>query len=253
MNDVFDIYTIIFLALAVFIFLRLRSVLGQRTGRERPPYDPFAAREPVRPARKMSSRCPIANRKPPRRRRQRPSSRPIAGRALPSPVRPSPPVSTPSPPTAPDFDAKHFLTGARAAYEMIVNAYAEGDRRTLKNLLSREVFDGFESAINEREKRGDTVESRFVSIDNAEIAAAEVRGRNIQMTVRFQSKLVSVTRDKDGNVIDGNRREGHRRHRRLDLRARRLLARSELEAGRHRSRAVNEWRGGAHVFSFLVR
>ena len=50
MRDVFDIYTIIFLALAVFIFLRLRSVLGQRTGRERPPYDPYAAREPVRPA-----------------------------------------------------------------------------------------------------------------------------------------------------------------------------------------------------------
>ena len=50
MRDVFDIYTIIFLALAVFIFLRLRSVLGQRTGRERPPYDPYAAREPARPA-----------------------------------------------------------------------------------------------------------------------------------------------------------------------------------------------------------
>src|SRR5262249_56032712 len=49
MRDVFDIYTIIFLALAVFIFLRLRSVLGQRTGRERPPYDPYSAREPVRP------------------------------------------------------------------------------------------------------------------------------------------------------------------------------------------------------------
>jgi len=105
---------------------------------------------------------------------------------------------------APDFDAKHFLTGARAAYEMIVNAYAEGDRRTLKNLLSREVYDGFEAAIAEREKRGDTVESRFVSIDNAEITAAEVRGRNIQATVRFQSKLISVTRNKEGNVIDGN-------------------------------------------------
>ena len=56
----------------------------------------------------------------------------------------------------------------------------------------------------ERESRGDTVESRFVSIDNAEIAAAELRGRTAQVTVRFQSKLVSVTRDKDGNVIDGN-------------------------------------------------
>ena len=99
---------------------------------------------------------------------------------------------------------RHFLTGARAAYEMIVNAYAEGDRRTLKNLLSREVYDGFEAAISEREKRGETVESRFVSIDNAEITATELRGHTAQVTVRFQSKLVSVTRDKNGTVIDGN-------------------------------------------------
>ena len=74
----------------------------------------------------------------------------------------------------------------------------------LKNLLSREVYDGFETAITEREKRGDTVESRFVSIDNAEITAAEQRGRNAQVTVRFSSKLVSATRDKNGNVIDGS-------------------------------------------------
>ena len=60
------------------------------------------------------------------------------------------------------------------------------------------------AAIAEREKRGDMVESRFVSIDSAEITAAEVRGRNIQATVRFQSKLISVTRNKEGNVIDGN-------------------------------------------------
>jgi len=200
---VFDIYTIIFLALAVFIFLRLRSVLGQRTGRERPPYDPYAAREPVQPAAEKVVALP--NRSP---------------ETASAPVTPAEPVerwkgiAEPGSAiatgldaiaaAAPDFDAKHFLTGARAAYEMIVNAYAEGDRRTLKNLLSREVFEGFEAAIIEREKRGDTVESRFVSIDGAEITAAEVRGRSIHATVRFQSKLVSVTRDKAGNVIDGN-------------------------------------------------
>jgi predicted lipid-binding transport protein (Tim44 family) len=205
MQDVFDIYTIIFLALAVFIFLRLRSVLGQRTGRERPPYDPYAAREPVRPA-TTENVVALPGRKP--------------EAAAQTPAAPAEPVErwkgVAAPGSAlatgldaifaaaPDFDAKHFLTGARAAYEMIVNAYAEGDRRTLKNLLSREVYDGFEAAINDREKRGDTVESRFVSIDNAEITAAEVRGRNIQSTVRFQSKLVSVTRDKAGAVIDGN-------------------------------------------------
>jgi predicted lipid-binding transport protein (Tim44 family) len=87
---------------------------------------------------------------------------------------------------------------------MIVNAFAEGDRRTLKNLLSREVFEGFESAIGEREKRGETVDSKFVSIDKADIVAADLRGRTAQLTVRFHSKLITATRDRSGNVIDGS-------------------------------------------------
>jgi predicted lipid-binding transport protein (Tim44 family) len=204
MRDVFDIYTIIFLALAVFIFLRLRSVLGQRTGRERPPYDPYAAREPARPATEKVVALP--NRMP--------------EAAAPPPAEPVVPgerwkgIAEVGTPLAagldtiigadPNFDPKHFLTGARAAYEMIVNAFADGDRRTLKNLLSRDVYDGFETAITEREKRGETVENRFVSIDNAEVTAAELRARSAQLTVRFQSKLITATRDKDGNVTDGN-------------------------------------------------
>jgi predicted lipid-binding transport protein (Tim44 family) len=104
----------------------------------------------------------------------------------------------------PTFEPKTFLDGAKLAYEMIVMAFADADRKTLKNLLSREVYDGFEAAIAEREKRGDTVESRFVSLDNATITAAEPRGRSAQLTVRFQSKLVSATRDKAGTVIDGS-------------------------------------------------
>ena len=205
MRDVFDIYTIIFLALAVFIFLRLRSVLGQRTGRERPPYDPYAAREPARPAAENVVALP---KRPSESVTQKPDE-PVA-----APAERWKGVAEAGSPLAAgldavagtdaEFDAKHFLTGARAAYEMIVNAFAEGDRRTLKNLLSREVYDGFDAAIGEREKRGDTVESRFVSIDNAEITAAELRGRNAQITVRFQSKLVSATRNKAGEVIDGN-------------------------------------------------
>ena len=204
MRDVFDIYTIIFLALAVFIFLRLRNVLGQRTGRERPPYDPYSAREPVRPAAEKVVALPNRTAEP----------------AAAKPVEPAAPgerwkgVAEPGSALAAGldaiaaadtgFDAKHFVTGARTAYEMIVNAYAEGDRRTLKNLLAREVYDGFDGAIAEREKRGETVENRFVSIDECDITAAEVRGRTAQVTVKFQSKLVSATRDKNGNVIDGN-------------------------------------------------
>ena|SRR5690348_7529525 len=209
MQNVFDIYTIIFLALAVFIFLRLRSVLGQRTGRERPPYDPYSAREPVRPAPEKVVALP-----------PRPAE-PIAApkQAEPAEAAAEPEarwrgIAEPGSPVAAGldaiagadaaFDARHFVTGARAAYEMIVTAFAEGDRRSLKNLLSRDVYDGFDAAIGEREKRGEKVESRFVSIDTADVTAAELRARNAQVTVRFHSKLITATRDKDGNVIDGS-------------------------------------------------
>ena len=105
----------------------------------------------------------------------------------------------------PNFDAKHFITGARTAYEMIVTAFAGGDRKQLRNLLSREVFDGFDAAITERERRSETAETRFISIDASTITAAELRNRSTaQITVRFVSKLVSATRDRAGAVIDGN-------------------------------------------------
>jgi predicted lipid-binding transport protein (Tim44 family) len=205
MRDVFDIYTIIFLALAVFIFLRLRSVLGQRTGRERPPYDPYSS---TRDQMRTSTGDKVVA---------------LPGRGPETAQKPAEPVETAErwkgiaePGSAlaggldavaredKSFDAKHFLTGARAAYEMIVTAFAGGDRRQLKSLLGREVYDGFEAAIREREQRGETAETRFVSIDGADIIGAEVRSKTAQVTVRFQSQLVSVTRDRSGNVIDGN-------------------------------------------------
>ena len=200
----FDIYTIIFLALAVFIFLRLRSVLGQRTGRERPPYDPYAPRDAVRgatndnvvtlPGRTAeTAQKPIETVEPAERWKGIAEAGSAVAVGLDAIAR-----------EEPGFDAQHFVAGARAAYEMIVMAYAEGDRRALKNLLSKEVYDGFEAAIREREGRGETVETRFVAIDKSDITGAEVRGHTAQVTLRFVSQLISVTRDKAGNVIDGN-------------------------------------------------
>jgi len=203
---VFDIYTIIFLALAVFIFLRLRSVLGQRTGRERPPYDPYSARDAVRsPASDKVVTLPT--------RPAEPAPARPAEVAAPAADRWKGVAETGSSVAAgldaiaaadPAFDPKHFITGARTAYEMIVTAFAEGDRRQLRSLLSREVFDGFDTAISEREGRGETAETRFVSIDGSAITGAELRGRTAQVTIRFVSKLVSATRDRSGAVIEGN-------------------------------------------------
>jgi len=216
MRDLFDITTIIFLVLAVFIFLRLKSVLGQRTGRERPPYDPYSAREAARPTSTNDNVVTL----PPRTADAAPKSASDkpgngqAGEPEQPPVERWKGVAEAGSATAagldaivakdPGFDAKHFVTGGRAAYEMIVTAYAQGDRRSLRNLLSREVYDGFEAAIKERETRGEKAETRFVSIDKSDLIGAEVKQGSAQVTVRFVSQLVSVTRDRDGNVIDGN-------------------------------------------------
>ena len=202
----FDIYTIIFLALAVFIFFRLRSVLGQRTGRERPPYDPYSARDAVRsPASDKIVTLPQRPAEPAVSRPAEPAQPPADRWKDVAEIGSSVAAGLDAIAAAdPSFAAKHFITGARAAYEMIVTAFAEGDRRQLRSLLSREVYDGFDAAIGERDSRGETAESRFVSIDGSTITAAEQRARTAQITVRFVSKLISVTRGRTGDVIDGN-------------------------------------------------
>ena len=200
----FDIYTIIFLALAVFIFIRLRSVLGQRTGRERPPYDPYSTRDVRAQAGDKVVTLPTRS-----NGNSETVSRPsetVQDRWKGIAADGSPIASGLDAIAGADrsFDAKHFVTGAKAAYEMIVTAFATGDRKTLKGLLSREVYDGFEAAIKDREAKGDTVENKFVSLDTADITAAELRNNTAQVTVRFVSQLISATRDKSGNVIDGS-------------------------------------------------
>ena len=207
MQDSFDITTLIFIVLAVFVIWRLRSVLGQKTGNEQPPFDPLSRRDaPLRPGNGPAEpdhnvvRLPGAN--GPRPAADVPPAERWKGIAEPG---------TPLAQTLDgiariesDFNAAEFLEGAKAAYEMIVTAFAQGDRKTLKDLLSRDVYEGFERAIGERERRGETVETTFVSIDKAEMAGAELQGKNAQVVVRFLSKLITATRDASGTVVDGS-------------------------------------------------
>jgi predicted lipid-binding transport protein (Tim44 family) len=207
MQDSFDITTIIFLALAVFVIWRLRSVLGQKTGQERPPFDPFSRREP--PARPG----PVTEGDNVVRLPGVPADRATAATAEPAPDRWRG-IAEPDTPLAqgldaitrqePAFDVRGFIEGAKMAYEMIVTAFAQGDRKALKGLLSKDVYDGFERAITEREKRGEKAETTFVSIDKAEIENVDVKGRVAQVTVRFLSKLITATRDAQGKVVDGS-------------------------------------------------
>jgi predicted lipid-binding transport protein (Tim44 family) len=206
MSSVFDLYTIIFLALAVFIFARLRSVLGQRTGRERPPYDPYSARDVAKPVSGPDKIVALPGHGERTDARESEEAKPASERWT-GVAEPGSAIAKGLDAIAAadrDFDAGHFIAGGKAAYEMIVLAFAEGDRKTLKNLLARDVFDGFASAIAERESRGETMESRFIAINKAEITGAELKGRIAQITVRFVSELVSNTKNRAGEVVDGS-------------------------------------------------
>ena len=207
MSEAFDIYTILFLVLAVVIFIRLRNVLGRRTGNERPPYDPYAAPDTKRaeanePAvalpRGRSGRAPVEA--------SGPSTEDIEARlgrhaAKDSPLGQS---LTALMRADPGFDPNQFLDGAKAAYETIVMAFAQGDEAELNQLLGSDVFEGFQRAIREREERGEKVESSLVGIDKADIIEAEIKNRTGYVTVKFVSELVSVTRDAEGEVVEGD-------------------------------------------------
>ena len=203
MQDNFDISTIIFAVLAIFVLIKLRSVLGTRTGEERPPYDPFKRRAddgamPGGASQGNVIRLPGAAPADANRAPATPEAR--FGKLADAGAFAGLEAITAADST---FDAGGFQNGARSAYEMIVTAFARGDRDGLRGLLAPDVFDSFAAAISAREAQGETVETTFVSIDGATIADAHLREGTAQITVRFASKLITLTRDRAGAVIDG--------------------------------------------------
>jgi predicted lipid-binding transport protein (Tim44 family) len=185
----FDFVTVFFFVAAVIIFLQLRNVLGRRTGSERPPFDPYSTRKGDVQAGDDSKVITL-----PRREGERAPDEKFA--AADAYSKPGTDLNTGLRSVISadaDFDPEEFVTGAKTAYEMIVNAYADGDKKTLKSLLSKEVYDGFVTAIKERDARSETVKSSFVGI-----------GKEANITMRIASQLITATYDKDGNVIDGD-------------------------------------------------
>ena len=195
-----DFITLFFLVAAVLIFLQLRSVLGRRTGNEKPPVDPYSPRDLAK-SNSMDDNKVVTL---PRRGEEEEENRYAeidAVAPVGSPVNDSLRELTKTDPT---FRPKEFLNGARMAYEMIVTAFADGDRKTLKNLLSKEVYEGFDAAIKERESRGEVVKSTFVGTEKIDITHATVRDSEEQITLRILSQLISATYDKDGKLVDGD-------------------------------------------------
>lgn len=179
---------VILAMIAAFLGLRLYSVLGRRAEHEEQP-DParFDAPGGAPPA----ALAPRAGQPP------RPAG--LEG-VLPSVERGVRDIAA----ADRQFDISGFVEGAKAAYSMVLEAFWQSDRETLKELCDDDVYAGFDAAIAAREAAGETLENRLVRIEDAKIDMAELVGQTARITVRFVADIAAVTRDKDGTVIAGS-------------------------------------------------
>lgn len=202
---------LILLAVAVGVFLKLRSVLGRRTGHERPPYDPYTAPEKTAagndkvvslPKRGAPAEADASGIDP------YPQREPYVVKDRWAGIAPqgSPLAQTLTEIALVDrrFDAEAFLSGARIAYEMIVTAFAKGDRQALRPLLDEHVYRSFESVIDGREARGEEVEQNFIGITKAVLSEAALEAKRARLTIAFTSELTSCVKNRDGVVIEGD-------------------------------------------------
>lgn len=183
---------ILFAMIAAFLVLRLRSVLGRRTGNERR-RDMF-----IRQADQARERVVALG-------QRRPASA----------TRPPPPTIDAQPMSVAaglaqirgadrGFDPAAFLAGARGAFEIIVEAFAAGDKPRLRPLLSEEVFGQFAGVIDERRAAGETMETRIVSVGELDIAEARLDGTTARVTIKLISAQINVLRAHDGSIVDGD-------------------------------------------------
>jgi predicted lipid-binding transport protein (Tim44 family) len=186
----FDI--ILFAMVAAFLVLRLRSVLGRRTGNERRPNQSLFRRPPT-PAEPVPDKVvAFGNRGGP------------------------PPLVTATPADAvaaglerihgadPSFDPAGFMQGARVAFERIVGGFAAGDKGQLRPLLADDVYKPFAASIDERVAAGETLETRVLQLKGEDIVEAGLAGRTARVTVKFVSDQINVLRAHDGSIVDGD-------------------------------------------------
>jgi predicted lipid-binding transport protein (Tim44 family) len=206
MDAFFDIPTLIVIGVAIVVLFRLRSVLGTRTGHERTPAE--RGKPDLVTERKPAAELPLPMRARAAGaldidgdRRARKLQAEIEqfshgdaeiAEGLRAVVE-----------ADPAFSPRNFLDGAKQAYEMIVTAFATGDRKTLKMLLDKDVYDGFEKVMTEREAAGSTVDFTFVGLPKIDISHASYDRRNVLVSVQFHADVVSATHDRSGQLIEG--------------------------------------------------
>lgn len=199
MNGDFPFLDIIFFAMvAVFLVLRLRNVLGRRTGNERPPQTQWGSKRPAPPG---PAAEPDAALQP-----DNVVNLPTARKPVYAPVPGGPLGEGVAAIRAadPGFTLEGFLSGARMAFEMIVAAYAAGDTRALRPLLADSVYDPFADAIQKRRNAGETLETELVGVRSVEAVDAHLNGSVAEVTVRFVSEQVNVVKDAQDRIVEGD-------------------------------------------------
>jgi predicted lipid-binding transport protein (Tim44 family) len=195
---------IILAAIAGFLVLRLRNVLGRRTGHQAPPGgDPFKRDEadeagddkiiqlPDRGAQGQGEEEPFGA--------EESLSAPAGGSETPLDA-----GLTQIKLADRSFDSETFAGGAQAAFEMVIAAFGQGDTKTLRPLLSNDVYEDFAGAIKRREEASETLETTLVGIKEAEIIEAELQGKTAFVTAKFVSEQVNVTKSAEDEVVDGD-------------------------------------------------
>ena len=199
MGEGFQFIDIILIAMvAAFIILRLRSVLGRRHDQGGPPREPFSVEPPQPRTNDNVVQLPDHSEE---------TSHPDPETSVDDVEQPETALEagfSQIKSASPDFDPQEFVTGANGAFEMIVQGFAQGDRETLRTLLSDGVYDNFEHAIQSREDAGETLENTLVGIRSLEAIEAYMEGRIANVTLKIVSEQVNVTKNSDGNVVDGD-------------------------------------------------
>jgi predicted lipid-binding transport protein (Tim44 family) len=197
--QVFEV--VVFALLTGLIAFRLYSVLGRRTGHERSHEDQLRLPDGARPNAKAPPVKDNVVTLP-----ERPAQAPSAGVATAGPVsRGLLDVKLQDR----NFDSERFLSGARTAYEVVVTAFARGERDTLKPLLSDDVYEAFDHEIKAREAKKERVEFTFLSLKSARITGAEMKGQTAEVTVNFESEIMLAGYDPAGALIEGDAKTPH--------------------------------------------
>jgi predicted lipid-binding transport protein (Tim44 family) len=193
MNPSLDPLNIILLVAAVIIFWRLKSVLGARTGTERPSSDYSLKRDVP----KQTPEPETIDVTPREESKERWTGVAVEGSTL------AQSLDTIAAKYS-SFDPKGFISGAAVAYEMVLEAFAVGNKGALKDLLATDVFKAFAAIIDERSAKGESHAFQLVTVKKSILEQANLAGSKASLGVRFAADVISVRKDRDGNVLEGD-------------------------------------------------